>query len=291
MKLSIVVPAYNEYDNLKELLPALVAYCVGLDYQLIIVNDGSTDGTKILLQEHTSVENLTIVHHKINKGYGAALKTGIRHVETEYVATMDADGQHDPKDVTSLFQQMKEIDGDMIIGKRAINIDTFYRKVGKWIILKIAKLLLPMTISDINSGMKIYRTDLAKNYMHLYPDTMSYNIIPMIFISQGHLVTEHLISIEKRLHGSSNVSNDAGFTFIMDLLNMVMLFNPMRLFLPISALCLFVGFGWGIPIVIEGNGVSIGAMLGIITGLVIFFIGLVAEQLSQIRKSGMRDLD
>jgi len=161
-----------------------------------------------------------------------------------------------------------------------------YRDLGKWLIRSFANTLMTVPIYDINSGMKLYRTDLAKKYLHLCPDSMPYSdIITLTFISQKHRVEEKPISINQRLSGASTVNTRTAFETIMELLNILVLFNPMRIFLPASIICILGGIIWGLPIVIRGKGVSVGAMLAILIGFIFFFLGLIAEQLSLLRKS------
>jgi hypothetical protein len=80
------------------------------------------------------------------------------------------------------------------------------------------------------------------------------------------------------------------FDTLIQVLNIALMFNPLKLFLPISALCILAGFGWGIPFVLLGRGVSVGAMLAIVSGLLFFVLGLIASQLSAIRMERLRDL-
>jgi len=166
----------------------------------------------------------------------------------------------------------------------------WYRELGKQVIRSIARFLLPIHIYDINSGMKIYNTRLAQKYLKLCPDSMAYSdVIGLVFISQRHLVLERPIRIKQRIAGESTISTRTAFETIMEILNIVVLFNPMRVFLPLSITAILISIAWGVPIVLRGDGVSVGAMLGIVTGLILFFLGLIAEQLSLIRKGNITD--
>jgi hypothetical protein len=119
---------------------------------------------------------------------------------------------------------------------------------------------------------------------------MAYSdIITLIFISQKHLVWELPITVSKRLSGKSTINAMTAIDTIREIINIVVLFNPMRIFFPIALLSVLAGFSWGIPLMIQGRGVSGGAILAIITGLIFFFLGLIAEQLSHLRKSYMKD--
>lgn len=285
--LTIVIPAYNEASNLKTLLPDWLRFCTDNNYKLIVVNDGSKDGTKEILQSHTGHPNLRVIHHKVNRGYGAAIKSGIMNADTDLVITMDADGQHQLADIKILLSKLNETEADMMIGSREhLQIDGLYRKTGKWIIRRFTKFLLPISVYDLNSGMKLFRREPARRYIGICPDSMAFSdTIALIFINQGHLVIEHPITVGRRQAGKSTININTALDTIWKVLNMAMLFKPIKIFLPISILFVALGIAWGVPIALTGRGVSVGASLSILAGMIFFFFGLIAEQLSLIIKS------
>lgn len=286
--LTIIVPAYNEEESLPAFLDELQEYCIHNAFKLIIVDDGSSDNTKQILDDLKKSDWLTVIHHKINRGYGSAIKTAIEQVETEFLITIDADGQHNLDDVDNLFNYLKITDADMVIGKRATLHDTNYRRIGKFLIRSIAKMLMPVPVTDLNSGMKVYRTDLAKSYIRLCPDTMAYSdIITLVFINQKHLVLEKDIVIRPRVSGTSTINTRTALETVMEILNIVVLFNPNRVFLPLAVFFVLSGIIWGLPFLLRGEGVQAGTLLLTITGLLFFLLGLLAEQLSLIRRSSV----
>ncbi len=283
--LSVVMPIYNEETCLTEVLGELLPYCRERNYTLILVDDGSQDATPAILQGFSGDSAVRLLRHKVNRGYGGALKTGIRHASTPYVATLDADGQHDPADLERLFQFALAQQADLVVGRRAAGRHAnLLRGVGKWLIRRFAALLMPIHIADLNSGFKLYRTDLVQRYLPVCPDSMAFSdVISLIFIKQRHLVLEHPIQVKPRASGRSTITALTAFQTIIEIINISMLFNPLRIFLPLALLCIGFGFAWGIPIMLQDRGVSVGAMLAIVTGLLFFFIGLIAEQLSALR--------
>jgi len=253
-KLTIVIPAYNEEESLKIFFSDVVNHCKANDYQLIIVNDGSSDKTLDVLElyKNESSFDYTIISHKMNRGYGGAIKSGIEACDSDYVVTIDADGQHYLTDIDRLFEKMKETDADLIIGSRkGISSASVFRGVGKHIIRMVAKLLMKLPVYDINSGMKMYHTKLVKQYLRITP----------------------VIGVR------------TAFETVMEIINIIILFNPARIFLPISAFFFFSGVGWGAYFFFQGKGISIGGSTLILTGLIIFLLGLIAEQLSAVRKN------
>ena len=287
--LTLVVPAYNEAAALSENMPALLDFCERHHYRLIIVNDGSRDRTQDVLQQYAASPLLTIVKNKLNKGYGGAIKAGIKQVATPHLITLDADGQHNLEDVRRLHEEIVATDADMIVGSRkGLKSASFYRKTGKWLIRAIANILMPVNVYDINSGMKIYDTALAHRYIQLCPDTMAFSdIITLVFISQRHLVLESPISINRRATGKSTINTMTAVDTVKEILSIVLLFNPMKIFFPISLASITAGLIWGIPLVLQGRGVSVGFLLAFVIGLFFFLLGLVTEQLSMLRKSNL----
>lgn len=290
--LTIVVPVYNEAGILPEIAPTLIEYCRARNWKIIFVNDGSRDNTKEILDNLDPSPHLQIIHHKVNRGYGGALKTGIVHSTTPYLVTMDGDGQHDPQDVEKLLKFAAETDADMVVGKRDVDaLSNIYRSVGKFLIRGFTRILIQLPITDLNSGFKLYRTRLAQRYIAVCPDSMAFSdVITLVFLSERNLVLEHPIHVSPRRSGQSTINTFTAFETVIQVLNTTVMFNPLRVFLPLSALCILAGLGWGIPIIILGRGVSVGAMLAIVTGLLFFVLGLLASQLSALRMERLRDV-
>jgi hypothetical protein len=290
--LTIIVPVYNEEKSLYHFLPELLQTCQKKNWQVIFVNDGSTDNSAKILAEYADDPLIKVLHHKVNRGYGSALKTGLSSAKTCYAVTIDGDGQHQISDIEAIFNLAIKSDADLLIGSRAkmehVNI---YRELGKWLIRSFTRILVPQTVKDLNSGFKLYRTELVHQYLHVCPDSMAFSeVITLLFINQGHLVLEIPVSVKKRIAGSSSINTQTAFQTLIEILGLVMLINPLRIFLPLSFICVAAGLLWGVPIILAGRGVSVGSMLAIVLGTFFFFLGLIANQLSAIRLhlAGMR---
>lgn len=288
--LTVVVPIYNEADSLAAFLPRLIPYCRERSWDLILVNDGSRDNSGAMLARFEKPPRVQVVQHKVNRGYGGALKSGIAAARTQCVVTIDGDGQHRMEDIDQLLAYALEHDADLVVGKRNRHQSAdWYRELGKWLIRGFTGILMPLPIHDLNSGFKLYRTEQARRYLPLCPDSMAFSdVITLVFIHQRKLVLEFPVHVEPRAHGTSTISTRTALETVVEILNLVMMFNPLRIFLPLSAICLLFGLIWGGWIVLLGRGVSVGAMLAIVTGLLFFSIGLIANQLAAIRM-GMQD--
>ena len=146
---------------------------------------------------------------------------------------------------------------------------------------------MALPVRDINSGMRMCRTGLAKRYLSLCPDAYAFcDVITLVFVHERHLVVEHTIGMNKRVAGESAVTTRTALDTVMEVLHIITLFNPMRIFLSLALVCVSVGVVWGgSMLAIRNDGVSVGALLAITTGVICFALGLLAEQLSAIRKS------
>lgn len=291
-KLTIIIPIYNEETTLQWLIPEVIKFCKTGNYRLIAVNDASTDNTaEILGTFQATWDEMAVITHKINRGYGGALASGISHTTTPYAITIDADGQHRLEDIDALMKVRDFSDADLVIGSRSkenSNFRQIYRSLGKKIIRSVAKILVDVPVQDLNSGMKLYDTELAKKYLKLCPDSMAFSdVMTLIFLQQKHLVIETPIEVQERKDGKSTINTMTAFETVIQILNIVMVFNPMRIFFPTGLAAILLGIVWAIPFFIRGNGLSTVAMLLITTGIILIMLGLLAEQLAQIRKRNL----
>jgi glycosyltransferase involved in cell wall biosynthesis len=285
--LTIVIPVYNEEDSLRIILPNLTDICKKNLWKIIIVNDGSKDQTASVLSKFNEIPDIKIINHKKNRGYGGALKTGIMAVTTTYFVTIDGDGQHNLDDIGNVFNTAIEKDADLVVGTRGKTPKgNILRQAGKMIIKIFTNLFLPLPIKDLNSGFKLYRTEYAQRYLYICPSSMAFSdVITLVFIHRGDLVVEHPITVYPRRTGKSTININTAFETVLEILNIIVLFNPMRVFFPLSIILLLIGFGWGIPFALQGRGISTGSMLAIVLGAIMFSIGLIASQLSSLRMS------
>ena len=292
-ELTLVVPAYNEEESLRQFLPELLEFCEENRMQLVIVDDCSRDGTGAMLDEAAASHDfLHVCHHKVNRGYGGALISGLRLSQTRFSVTLDADGQHRLEDVPRLLAKQQEVNADLVVGARAGDSgggSGLYRALGKKLIRFTAgRLVDDLPISDLNSGMKLYDTELAQRYLRLCPDGMAFSeVLPLIFIQQKHLVTEAPITVAPRLSGKSTINTMTALDTLFQIINIVMVFNPMRIFLPMGGILILLGILWAIPFLVRGSGLSSVSMMAMTAGLLLIMMGLLAEQLAQIRKKDL----
>ena len=280
-ELTIIMPCYNEEASLPQVIPAVIRYCEDHNWKLILVNDGSRDGTASIIQEFAAHPQVDIATHKVNRGYGAALATGLRLSQSEYSVTIDADGQHSLEDIPLLLETMKKENADLVIGRRVYDSNVVtYRSIGKWIIRRIAKNLFPkMVIKDLNSGFKLYKTRLAKLFTPYCPSSMAFSdFITLLHINFDYLVVEHPVRVKERIGGTSTISYKTAFETLQEILNLLILFKPLRFFVPLAVIVVIPGLIWGTALILLGRGLSVASLLLIVTSLLMFSTGLLAEQ-------------
>lgn len=284
--LTIVIPVYNEASVLEKTIQTIVPYATEKGWELIFVDDGSTDHSNQILAQLVTVPPVRVLRHKINRGYGAALKTGISCVQTPYVVTFDADGQHQIQDVERILNFAIQNDSDLVVGNRqGIGNKNLYRALGKWIIWQFACLLMPLKVRDLNSGFKLYKTKLIHKYLTFCPNSMAFSdVITLIFTHQRHIIHEIPISVSLRPAGKSTINTWTAFETLLEILNAIIMLNPLKIFIPLSLLSIIVGVSWGVYLLIRvGRGVSVGSMLAVVSGLIFFMLGLLAHQIANLR--------
>lgn len=276
---SIVIPAYNEEKSIGEITRGLRAH--NDKWEIIVVDDGSHDKTAAIAEK----ELARVLRHPYNMGYGAALKTGIHAAKHDTVVLLDADGQHrDLKDIDRLLEHIDKY--DMVVGARSsASHQPLLRRPGKWLLAQAANYLVWKKIPDLNSGFRAFHKDLALNFMHLLPDTFSFTTtITLIAFSEGFQIKYIPITTYKRLGNSTVSFVKDGLGTLLLLLRIIMLFNPLRVFIPISIILFVMGVLRLFTGVFAGVDYTITSVLGILSSVLIFFIGLLADQIASMRK-------
>ena len=242
---SLVVPCYNERGAIEETIRR-IRECISTDaaYQLIIVNDGSTDGTKEILHELSQVYNFELIEHDHNRGYGAALKSGIRAASTDLIAITDADGTYP---IERLAELVMLCDGyDMVVGAR-VGEDVTYsrlRSIPKYFLRLWMSWITRQNIPDINSGMRVFRKSVAEKFFGILPDTFSFTVtITLAMMTNYYSVHFVPISYKPRL-GRSKIRPVADtMRFFMLILRTGVYFAPVRFFGPITLFLVLLAAG------------------------------------------------
>jgi glycosyltransferase involved in cell wall biosynthesis len=275
-RVSIVLPAYNEEQVIGAVLDALRDEDY---YEIIVVDDGSKDGTAQVAREH----GVKVIRHPYNIGNGAAVKTGIRAATGDIIVLMDADGQHPPSDVPRLVSQIG--DYDMVVGARTRASDAaMHRNVANRIFNAYASYIVGYNVPDLTSGFRVAKASLLKKYVYLLPNGFSYptTITISMFRSGFRVRYEPIVSPARVGRSKINPLRD-GMRFLLTITRLGTLFVPLKIFLPTSILFGLTGIGYGAYLLIDKHRFSNMAALLIIVGIMIFLIGLIAEQIAMLR--------
>ncbi|MGC2424001.1 MAG: glycosyltransferase family 2 protein [Nitrospirota bacterium] len=275
---SIIIPAYNEAGSIKEVVRKVRETLDKTDYtyEIIVVDDGSTDGTSASLIG----QDVAILTHPENKGYGASLKTGIRSAKGDVIVITDADGTYPPEMIPRLLGGMDE-GYDMVVGARTgkdVNIPIL-RRPAKFFLKKLADYLSETKIPDLNSGLRAFRKELALKYFHLLPSGFSFTTtITLALISDGYNVNYIPIDYRARSGGKSKIRPIKDFSnFIMLIVRVICYFNPLKIFLPASLLFLAVGVYHVAQTLILYHRITEAGLLAVLLGFQIGFIGLITD--------------
>ncbi|MBU2555240.1 MAG: glycosyltransferase family 2 protein [Bacteroidetes bacterium] len=279
--ISIIVPAYNEEDAIRFSLDKFIAGGHHVKYEVIYINDGSTDRTMDIIKEYP----VKLYNHNVNKGYGAALKTGIRKATGDKVVILDSDGQHDPVYLEKLLSMLN--DYDMVIGER--DNDSFQvkrRQSGKRLIKKVGEFLVEQKLPDYNSGFRGFDRTLMLEMLHMMPNGFSLSTTSTLaFLKEGYTIGTFPITVSERIGRKSNVKmvKDGSKTILL-LFRIIMLFNPLKIFFPMSLILTFLGLVWGVVGFFISDRLPNSAVLIMVFGMIMFFIGLLADQVAMLNR-------
>ena len=274
---TIVLPAYNEEKTISETIRELKNLYP--NFEILVVDDGSSDNT----MQAAIDAGANVWPHPYNMGNGAAVKTGLRCAQKEWVLLMDADGQHDPLDIKNLLKYKDSF--DMVVGARQRGSETYlHRDIANKIYNWFASYVTQFRIEDLTSGFRLVKKSVAQQYIYLLPNTFSYpSTITMAYLRSGRSVKYTPITTKKRKGKSKVKVFEDGSRFFLIITKVAVLFSPLRVFIPISAALFLVALSYyGYTFFTRGRFTNM-SMLLFSSSLIIFMMGLVSEQISQMR--------
>ena len=277
-KASIIIPAYNEAQTIGDVVKATKRLYPGIE--LIVVNDGSTDDTAAIAEDAGAV-----VHsHPYNIGNGAAIKNGIRIASGDILVFMDGDGQHTPEDIGELLEYFPRF--DMVVGARPKGIQASWgRALGNRIYNLLASYVTKFPVQDLTSGFRAIKSDIARNFLYLLPNTYSYpTTLTLGVLRSGRSVKFISLNIQIRKQGKSKIRMFRdGIKFFLIIAKICTLYSPLRVFLPVGGMVFFLGLGYYLYTFFAwGRFTNMSALL-FTTSVLIFMMGLISEQICQMR--------
>jgi glycosyltransferase involved in cell wall biosynthesis len=280
---TVLLPAYNEEQSIGNTIREILQ--LHPDFEILVIDDGSTDQTK----EEAVKAGANVWSHPHNIGNGAAIKTGLRYASGERILLMDADGQHRPEDIARLLEHKEEY--DMVVGARSKGSRTsWHRDLANFIYNLLASYITKFNVEDLTSGFRLVKNDRVSKFIYLLPNTFSYpTTITMAYLRSGLSIKYVPIQTLARQGKSKIKLFQDGIRFFLIITRIATLFSPFRVFLPVSFVFFITGLCYYIFTYITQNRFTNMSMLLLSSSVIIFMMGLVSEQISQMRYDRVED--
>jgi glycosyltransferase involved in cell wall biosynthesis len=276
---SVVVPAHNEEQSVGAVIVDLIEGLRGghWPYEIVVVDDGSTDHTA----RRAADAGARVVRHGGKRGYGSALKTGIGRSQYGLVGIIDADGTYPPVRLIDLVTRIEHTRGDMVVGARtgAVVAIPLLRRPAKWLLGRLAQAVCGQRIPDLNSGLRVFRRDVAMRFFGLLPDGFSLTTtLTLAMLSSGHMVEYMPVDYHPR-RGRSKirpVQDMVGFAGLI--LRIALYFAPLKIFLPLSGGLFVLATMWGVVSkFVLGELADVSTLVMVMTAVQVGVVGLLAE--------------
>jgi len=277
-KISVIIPVYNEGESIGNLVAGIQSLYP--NYDVIVIDDGSSDNTAAAAKD----AGAEVYSHPYNIGNGAAIKTGIRKASGDVLVFMDGDGQHNPEDIAKLLQYFPEF--DMVVGARSIGDQaSLGRALGNKIYNWFASYVAKFSIKDLTSGFRAVKSNIAKSFVYLLPNTYSYPATITLGVLRSGMSVKYVpIKMRKRKTGKSSIKLiQDGVRFFMIITRICTLYSPMRVFLPVSFVMFFIGVVNYLYTYFVHNRFTNMSVFLFVAAIIIFMMSLISEQICQMR--------
>jgi glycosyltransferase involved in cell wall biosynthesis len=279
MSLSVVIPAFNEEGAVRQTIEDVRREmdATGVPYEIIVIDDGSEDNT-LEIARSTGV---VVDTNQVNTGYGASLKRGIRHAQHEYVAIIDADGTYPARYLPPMLAMCRN--QDMVVGDRgaAMKNVPWIRKPAKFILNSFASFLAERRLNDLNSGLRVFRKSELVPFIPLLPQKFSFTTtITLCMSCNGKRMIYTPIEYGKRV-GKSKIRPVDFINFIILVLRMTVLFNPLRVFIPLGLVLMGLGAAKLVYDIWMDN-LSETTVFAFLSAIMIWSLGLIADMISRL---------
>ncbi len=279
--LTIIVPAHNEAGAIAGTVETLLALeaQVGEPIEVIVVDDGSNDGTSQALAPFA--DRVQIRRHETCRGYGASLKTGLVSASFETACIIDADSTYPPDRIPDLLSEYRKTDAAMIVGARVgANVSIpLIRRPAKWVIGRLARFIAGRKIPDINSGLRVFDVRVARRMFSILPNGFSFTTTITLAMMTNHLPVYYIpIDYMKRVGKSKIRPIHDTINFVMLILKMGLYFAPLKIFLPMSAGIMALAGAWGaFTALVLGQLFDSSTLVLAVAAIQVAAVGLLAE--------------
>ena len=276
---SVIIPAYNEQGAVAATVESVRAELTGagISHEIIVVNDGSTDDTLQCAQ----ASGATVVNMPHNGGYGRSLKAGIAVSTAPLVAILDADGTYPASYLPEMIAMTAY--NDMVVGDRGAAMAgvPLIRRPAKWVLNRTAGVLAGHRITDLNSGLRLFRREALEQFVPLLPDAFSFTTtITLCMLASGLRVAYLPIAYGKRVGHSKMRARDF-WNFMFLVFRLTVYFQPLRIYLPAGLLLFLMGFAKAVYDIFRDN-LSETAVLGLLGAVLLWALGLIADMIARL---------
>ena len=282
--LSIILPMYNEAEGIGDVLRVMTSDDRFKGSEIIVVDDGSTDDCSKVVMEF---ENVRLISHPRNLGYGSALVSGMRASSRKYLVWMDSDGQHTYDDVHSVATKLISENLDYVIGVRdSASHQPVTRRLGKAVLRGAVRLAASQPVNDFNSGLRGFRTELIMKYLHLLTGGFGASTTTtLLMLERRYLGAAQPITVLERVGTSSVRQVRDGFRTLLLVVRILLLFRPLAVFFTLGLSLVAIGMSYGIIFAInEGSGFPVLGAVVTLMGFQTLLMGLIVDQISSIRR-------
>jgi glycosyltransferase involved in cell wall biosynthesis len=283
LNLEVIIPACNEEKTIAGIING-IREIAGSPCRIIVVDDASEDNTSGVAE----ASGAEVIRHPYRMGNGASIKTGIRKATAQAVVLMDGDGQHNPADIPHLLEYADTF--DMVIGARdfsGLGIRNFANKAYNF----FATYITHFKICDLTSGFRLVKREAALKFLYLVPNGFSCpTTLTLAFLKTSRTIKYVPISSSMRKHGKSKINlGKDGVRFLLIIAKIATFFSPLRVFLPVSMLFFCTGLVYYLYTYLAFHRLTNMSVLLFNTSVIIFMLGLISEQIAQLRMDKTED--
>jgi len=286
-RVSVIIPAFNEEKTIGQVVADIRAHLPNIR-EILVIDDASSDNTA----QSAAAAGATVIRNPYNLGNGASVKRGCLIARGDILVMLDADGQHPASDIPRLLEHIGPY--DLCIGARTRKSTTSWvRNAGNAVLNSIASWIAESHVVDLTSGFRAMKKSVVLQYIHLFPRRYSYpTTTTMAFLLGSHFVRYvPADAVTRRKHGKSNIRPIHDFfRFVNIMLRLLILFRPQKFFLPLSATVFVGGMAWAAYQFWKTGGLQGTSILLIMSSLIFFSFGLVAEQIAELRRDRLAGL-